>query len=205
VPGLLDALAKEFVDHNYDVKHVIRLILNSRTYQLASVPNETNALDDRFHSRYYPKPMLAQVLLDAVNQASGVTERLTAFPMTRTVELPLPAGNFFLDVFGQSHREYLTDLDPKLEPNLVQTLHMMNSNYVNGKISNGAFSRELAKAKAPDEDVVRQAFLRTLSRPPSPEETAAALKALSGTKNRQEWVNDLLWALVSSREFLFIS
>lgn len=205
VPGLLDALAKEFVEHNYDIKHMHRLILNSRVYQLSSAPNDSNALDDRFHARYYPKPMVAQVMLDAINQATGVNERLTAFPLTRAVELPLPAGNYFLDVFGRSHREYLTELDPKLEPNLVQTLHMMNSGYVNGKIRNGVVSRELSRSKMGDDELIRQAFLRTLCRPPSAEESAAALKSLAQSKTRQEWVEDLLWALVSSREFLFIS
>lgn len=205
VPGLLDALAKEFVSHDYDVKHMIRLLLNSRTYQLSSAPNDSNSLDDRFYAHYYPKPMLAQVLLDTVNQAAGFSERLTAFPLTRSVELPVPAGNFFLDVFGRSHREYLTELDPKLEPNLVQTLHMMNSSYVNGKIRAGSYTRELGRAKMADEELVKQAFLRTLCRQPTPQESAAALKALSQTKNRQEWIEDLMWALISSREFLFIS
>jgi hypothetical protein len=134
-----------------------------------------------------------------------VQERLTAFPLTRAVELPLPANNYFLDVFGQSHREYLTELDPKLEPNLVQTLHMMNSNYVNGKIRNGQYTRDLARNKMADEELIRQVFLRTLSREPTESEKAAALKASSQSKNRQEWVEDLLWSVISSREFLFVS
>lgn len=205
VPGLLDALAKEFVGSNFDFKHMVRFILNSRTYQLSSVPNDSNALDDRFYAHHYPKPMLAQVLLDAINQATGVQERLTAFPLTRAVELPIPTQNYFLSVFGQSHREYLTELDPKLEPNLVQTLHMMNSGYVNGKIRGGTYTRDLVRGKMADEEVVRQVFLRTVCREPLDLEKAAALKALSQSKNRQEWIEDLLWAVISSREFLFIS
>jgi hypothetical protein len=185
---------------------MLRLILNSRAYQLSSIPNDSNALDDRFYAHHYPKPMLAQVLLDAINQAVGVEERLTAFPLTRAVELPLPANNYFLDVFGQSHREYLTELDPKLEPNLVQTLHMMNSNYVNGKIRGGSYTRELARNnKMADEELIRQVFLRTLCREPTEGEKAAALQAAMKSKNRQEWVEDLLWSVLSSREFLFIS
>lgn len=205
VPGLLDAMAKEFVSSNFDIKHMIRLILNSRAYQLSSAPNDSNALDDRFYAHYYPKAMLSQVMLDALNQAVGIEERLTAFPLTRSVELPLPTGNYFLDVFGRAHREYLTELDPKLEPNLVQTLHMMNSNYVNGKIRNGTYTRELARAQMTDEELVKKAFLKTLCRPPTADEMTAALKALSQTKKRQDWVEDLLWSLISSREFLFIS
>jgi hypothetical protein len=205
VPGMLDALAKEFVRSGYDTKRMIRLILTSRAYQLSAVANDSNLLDDRFYSHFYPKPMVAQVLLDVINQATGVSERLSAFPLTRAAELPLPTRTFFLDVFGQSHREYLTELDPKLEPNLVQTLHMMNSPYVNGKIRAGTATRGLAGQKMGDEEVVRQAFLRTLCRPPTEIEQAAALKALPQARNRQEWVEDLMWALISSREFLFIS
>lgn len=205
VPGLLDGLAQEFVKHGYDIKYMIRLMLNSRAYQLSAETNDSNVLDDRFYSHFYPKPMLAQVMLDTINQATGTTERLTAFPLTRAVELPVPVNNYFLSVFGASHREYLADLDPKLEPNLVQTLHMMNSNYVNGKIRSGAVARELGKLPGADEDVIRQAFLRTLCRQPGSEETAAALKARAAARNRQEWVEDLLWALISTREFLFIS
>lgn len=205
VPGMLDALSKDFIEHNFDIKHVIRTVLNSRTYQLQSVANTTNALDDRFYSHYYPKPMVAQVLLDTINQATGVAERLSQFPLTRAVELPIPVNNYFLTVFGKSHREYLTELDPKLEPNLVQTLHMMNSTYINGKIRSGSYLRELGRSKTSDEEVVRQMFLRTLCREPTAGETAAALNALSETKKRQDWLEDLLWSLLSSREFLFIS
>jgi len=206
VPGLLDALAKEFVEKGYDVKHVVRLILNSRSYQLQAQANDTNALDDRFFSHFYPRPMPAAVLLDVVNQATGVQERLTAFPMTRAVELPLPTSNYFLSVFGQSHREYLTELDPRLEPNLVQTLHLMNSSYINGKINNGTSTRELARDKGmEDAEVVRQAFRRTLCREPSAAEMDVCLAALPKSKNREEWLRDVMWALIASREFLFVS
>ncbi len=205
VPGLLDALAKELVDHNFDIRHLIRLILNSRAYQLEATPNDSNALDDRFFSHFYPRPMPATVLLDVINQATGFTERLTAFPITRAVELPLPANNYFLTVFGQSHREYLTELDPKLEPNLVQTLHLMNSNYVNGKVSNGQALRELSRTKMDDAVMVRQAFRRTLCREPLQVETEAVMKTLGQTRTRDEAVRDLLWALIASREFLFVS
>jgi 3-methyladenine DNA glycosylase AlkC len=81
VPGLLEALAKDFVAHNYDIKHTIRVILNSRTYQTAAEVNATNKLDDRFYSHFYPRPMPGQVLLDAMNQATGTQERFGEFPV----------------------------------------------------------------------------------------------------------------------------
>lgn len=205
VPGLLDALSEAFIASGYDIKHMTRLLLNSRTYQFSSTPNASNQLDDRFYSRYYAKPMLAQVLLDAINQATGTPERLTAFPLTRSVELPIPTNSYFLTVFGQSHRLYLADLDPKLEPNLVQTLHMMNSSYINQKIRGGSFLRELTRSKAADDEILRLMFSRTLCRRPTSEELTAAARTLSQAKNRQEGLEDILWSLMSSREFLFIS
>lgn len=205
VPGLLDALAEQFVRQRFDVKSMVKLLLNSRAYQLSALPNETNELDDRFFSRFYPRPMLAQVMLDSLNQAAGVTERHGNFPITRTTELPVPPASYFLTVFGQSHREYLADLDPRLEPNLVQTLHLMNSPYVNGKIRGGEWVRQSARSKSTDEELVNEAFLRSLCRPPLPAELKAAMAARARMTNRQEWLEDLLWSLLASREFLFIS
>lgn len=205
VPGLLDALAREFIRTGYDIKGLVRLMLNSRSYQLSSLPNPTNELDDRFYSRFYPRPMLAQVMLDVLNQASGISERLTPFPLTRAVELPIPTNNFFLNVFGQSHRLYLTDLDPRLEPNLVQTLHLMNSSYVNGKIRGGQWVREAAKSMGGEAELVRRTFIRTLCREPLKTELDAAMAIRPTAKNRQEWLEDLVWSILASREFLFIS
>ena len=80
VPGLLDALAADMIEHKYDIKYVIKTILNSQTYQLSGLPNESNVMDDRFFSHYFPKPMPAPALLDMVNQATGAAESFSTFP-----------------------------------------------------------------------------------------------------------------------------
>ncbi|HZT43930.1 MAG TPA: DUF1549 domain-containing protein [Chthonomonadaceae bacterium] len=204
VPGLLDALANELIADKYDVKRVIRLILNSQTYQLSSVPNASNKLDDRFFSRYMPRSMPAEVLLDIMNQATGGNERFGSFPdQTRAIEASLPIRNEFLTAFGQSHREFLADIDPRLEPNLVQTLEMINSPYVNNKVRGGSVIRDALKQTQTDEDLIRALYLRTFCRPPSPAEIAKALPIMKQAKDRTEAAQDLLWALVSSREFYF--
>ena len=204
VPGLLDALAKELVDHKYDIKYVVKLILNSQTYQLSSVPNASNEKDDRFFSHFMPKPMPGQALLDMVDQACGVKEQFTNFPeRSRAIQAAIPIGNSFLDSFGQSHREFLTEIDPKLEPNLVQTLTMINSPYIEGKVDNGTTTRTIVKDAKTDEDVVRECYLRTFCRLPSPVETTKSTALISKAKNRAEGAQDLLWALVTSREFYF--
>jgi hypothetical protein len=204
VPGLLDALAKELTDHKYDIKHVIRLILNSKTYQISSIPNESNQQDDRFFSHFMAKPMPAQVLLDMIDQACGVQEQFGSFPeRARAVQSAVPIGNGFLDAFGQAHREFLNEIDPKLEPNLVQTLTMINSGYIENKVDNGTTTRTIVKDAKTDENVVSDCYLRTFCRPPTPLEMTRATALIGKAKNRAEGTQDLLWALLTAREFYF--
>lgn len=204
VPGLINALAEELVKSKYDMKHVIRLVLNSRTYQTTSVPNESNVKDDRFFSRYMPRPMPAQVLLDMLDQATGVREQFTNYPeRSRAVQTAYPVGNYFLDAFGQSHREFLADIDPKLEPNLVQTLHMINSGYIDNKVRNGTTVDAVLKESKTDEETIRALYLRTLCRPPTSGEIVKAADLMKEAKDKKEGAQDLLWALITAREFYF--
>lgn len=204
VPGLLETLAAELVQDKYDVKRIIRLILNSRTYQLSSIPNPSNAKDDRFFSHFAPRPMPAQVLLDMLDQATGVHEQFDNFPeRAKAVQASLPIGSEFLDAFGQSHREFLADLNPKLEPTLVQTLSMINSPYIESKVRNGTTLRDALKTTKTEGELVQMLYQRTFCRPPSPTELAKATTLLKQTKDRTEGAQDLLWALVTSREFYF--
>ena len=206
VEGLLDALATDFVQSGFDTKHIIRRILNSRTYQLSAEPNETNQLDDRFFSRFYPRPMVAQVLLDVLNDVTGTREKYGRYPIgTRSVELPLPVSSRFLSLYGRSSREFLGDLDPKLEPTLAQALHMINSNYVHKKLksSGGSLSR-LLQAELDNQELVTELYLSTLSRFPTDTELETAETYIAESPERRSGSEDLLWALIASRAFLFI-
>ena len=208
VPGLLEAMSQDLIEHNFDLKHITRTILNSRTYQTASEPNETNLLDDRFFSRFYPRPMLGQVFLDVLNATTGSHERFGDFPVdTHAKQLTLPLGSYFMDTFGRSHREFLAELEPKLEPTLVQTLHILNSTYVNNKLKDntGTVALLLKDATLSDADRVDRLFLRTFCRLPLASEKATLLKVIESSKDKAEVFQDLLWALVSAREYYFIS
>jgi hypothetical protein len=208
VPGLLDALAKDFVNHNFDIKYEIRTVLNSRTYQTSSDVNATNKLDDKFFSHFYPRPMLGQVFLDTMNQATGTTERFGEFPADyKAKKLELPVGSYFLDTFGRSHREFLAELEPKVEPTLVQILHILNSSYIDDKVKhNGGTVANLLKDKSVDNDkLITGLYLKTFCRLPFPKELDAARKVLQAAKNRDEAAQDLMWALLSAREFYFVS
>lgn len=206
VEGLLEALADDFVQSGFDTKHIIRRILNSRTYQLSAEPNETNQLDDRFFSRFYPRPMVAQVLLDVLNDVTGSEEKYGRYPLgTRSVELPLPVSSRFLALYGRSEREFLGDLDPKLEPTLTQALHMINSSYVNKKLkrSDGTLSR-LIQSKLENQELINELYLSTLSRFPTDMELQTAEAYIAESPKRRAGCEDLLWALISSRSFIFV-
>ena len=206
VEGLLEALADAFVKNGFDTKHVIRQILNSRTYQLSAAPNETNQLDDRFFSRFYPRPMMAQVLLDVLNDVTETEEKYGRYPSgTRSIELPLPVSSRFLSLYGRSDREFLGDLDPKLEPTLTQALHMINSSYIHKKLrsSDGVLTR-LIKESPDDGKLITELYLSTLSRFPTDEEFETAKFYITESPKRRSGCEDLLWALVSSRSFIFV-
>jgi hypothetical protein len=124
----------------------------------------------------------------------------------RVVQLPLPVSSRFLSLFGRSDREFLAELEPKLEPTLTQALHMINSPYIHSKISagNGTVTR-LAESDLTDAQTIRVFYLRTLSRLPSPTVLNEAKKYIAESSSRREGLEDLLWALISSRSFLFIN
>ena len=206
VEGLLAALADDFVQSGFDMKHTIRRILNSRTYQLSAEPNGTNQLDDRFFSRFYPRPMVAQILLDVLNDVTGTQEKYGRYPRgTRAVALPLPVSSRFLSLYGRSSREFLGDLDPKLEPTLTQALHMINSNYVNKKLrsSSGVLTR-LIKEKPNNHELITELYLGTLNRFPTDTEIETAEAYIAESPKHRTGCEDLLWALISSRSFLFV-
>ena len=206
VEGLLEALAEDFIQSGFDTKHIIKRILNSRTYQLSAEPNETNELDDRFYSRFYPRPMMAQILLDVLNDVTETKEKYGRYPEeTRAVELPLPVSSRFLSLYGRSDREFLGDLDPKLEPTLTQALHMINSSYVNKKLksSSGVLSR-LIEEKPDNSELISELYLGTLSRFPTDTELQTAEAYIAESPKRRAGCEDLMWALISSRSFIFI-
>lgn len=208
VPGLIEALSKELIESNFDIRHVTRLILNSRTYQTAAEPNATNTLDDKFFSRFYPRPMLGQVFLDVLNEATGSQERFGDYPVEmKAKQLTLPVGSYFMDTFGRSHREFLAELEPKLEPTLVQTLHILNSAYVNNKLrdGNGVVAGLVKDTNLTDAQRVDALYLRTFSRLPTATEKVAVMKVVDAASNKVEVLQDLLWALVAAREFTFVS
>lgn len=203
---LLDYLASQLVEHQFDLKAVMRLIVNSRVYQLSSEPNRTNRDDDQNFSRHYVRRLSAEVLLDAI---SAVTESPEPFPGrprgTRAIELwdnRLPS--YFLDVFGRSERTSPCECGRSGEPTMAQALHLMNAPEVEHKIasSSGRVARLLKQNKT-NEQIIDELCLAALGRLPTDKERQVAGK-LFAISSRREAAQDFLWVLLNSHEFLFV-
>jgi hypothetical protein len=204
-PALFAALKKEFVNSKFNLRHVMRLILTSRTYQLSSATRPTNETDTRFYSHYYARRLPAEVLLDAISAATAVPDRFPGYPRgVRAGQLPDPGlKSYFLSLFGRSERVTACACERSGEVTMPQLLHLQNSEALLQKIrsADGRLGKLLAD-KRDDGAIVDELFLATLSRLPTPEKRAALLKELAGD-DRAEALRDLFWALINSKEFSF--
>jgi hypothetical protein len=205
-PELLDALAKDFVAHKFDVKHLIRTICNSRTYQLSSVPNESNRHDRQNHARYYGKRLIAEVLLDAVDEVCGTKTQFGKMSkQARAVDLPHEGfGSYFLDVFDRPPRSSPCECARSTGASLSQVLHLANSPEIEDKIAaeQGRVAK-LVRDKVPPEKAVEDLYLGAFARYPTAAEKEEALDYLARQKEPRRGLEDVLWALLNSREFLF--
>jgi hypothetical protein len=206
-PELLDALAKDFVEHNYSLKHLIRSICNSRTYQLSSIPNEYNKHDKQNYARYYPKRMQAEVMHDAIVAVTGSPTNFNGLPPGfRAIELPdESSATYFLTVFGKPQRESACECERVGQANLAQSLHLLNSNEIQGKISGGSrIAAWMNDKDRTDSDKMTELFLTCYSRLPTADEMEIALRHIEGKKDKKkEAYEDLMWALINTKEFLF--
>ena len=217
---LLSAAARYLADQGFDLKALMRTILQSESYQRTSTPLPGNAADSRFYSRYYPKRLMAEVLLDAVSQVTEVpTEFITdlrnqnrglgdKYPLgLRALQLPDSLiFSYFLKSFGRADRNKTCECERTSDPSIAQALHIANGDTINQKLSakNNRLTKLLA-AKTPNEQIIEEAYLSALSRFPTEAEKARLLKEVNEAKeeDRRAVVEDMFWAIVSNREFLF--
>jgi hypothetical protein len=210
-PELLDALAKDLAEHKYSLKHLIRTICNSRTYQLSAVPNDFNKNDKQAYSRYYPRRMSAEVLFDAVNQVTASPAGFGGLPQdklapNRAIMLPDESyTSYFLDVFGRPQRLSACECERVSEANLAQALHLLNSDEIQNKLARpGGRAEKLAQDKRSDEEKVRELFLWAFAREPSPEHLQVALAHIArNAQNKRLAYENILWALINTKEFVF--
>jgi len=204
-PELLDALGAKFTEYGYDFKRLVRDICNSRTYQLSTKANETNAGDDRNFSKAGIRRLRAEVLLDCINQVTATQNRFTGLPRGgRAVQIPDGAtSGYFLTTFGRASRETVCSCEVKVDPNLSQALHLLNGTTIEGKIKEGGEIRALVKAGKNREEILDELYLRTLSRPPTEPEKTKLMGFFNDPKNDEQVLNDLFWALLNAKEFVF--
>lgn len=222
---LFDALAADFVKHGFDAKHLMRVVMNSAAYQRSSKPLKQNEGDDRFYSRYLLRRLPGEVILDAysditgvptpfdkLNSAAGdaVTPVGTYPPGTRATQVPDSlVTSRFLDAFGRAERVQTCSCERTSDASVAQALHLNNGHTLNDKLRDK--HSEVAKwlaASLMDQEIVDRVMMLALSRKPTPDERKKFLGILAdaakdGPQARREAVEDLVWAVLTGREFLF--
>jgi len=193
---LLDALAKDFVEHGYDLHHLIRRITSSSAYQLSSIPSEGNKRDKMAYSRYYARRLTAEQMLDSIVLSTGVPEKFRSqYPGTRASQLAEPEiESYFLDVFDRPSRQLICER--KQPPTLNQALHLISGDTLQKKITDPRSILQTTRN-------VEEMYLRTLSRYPDADERSAAEQAIDKAGETRRGYEDLLWALLNSKEFLY--
>ena len=204
-PQLLDELAKRFTDYNYDFKKLVRDACNSRTYQLSSATTESNKDDLRNFARSHLRRLRAEVLLDAISQVTETKNKFQGLPLgAKAIQIADGrVSNYFLTTFGRSTRETVCSCEVVMEPSLSQALHLLNGEATNTRIKQGKVVSELLKEGKSPEAILDDLYARCYSRKPRAAEKANLLAALVGSESPVEPLEDVFWALLNSKEFIF--
>jgi hypothetical protein len=204
---LLQALADHLVSVKYDLRKFTKTLLTSRVYQLSSTPNESNQLDDQNFSHATWKALPAEVLLDAICQATEVSEEFNGWPKGyRAIQIwdnRMPS--YFFKVFGRPARVSVCECERGNEPSISQALHLLNAEETSVKILHrDGRARRLSKSNSTPEAIIDELFLATISRLPADQERKIMLTAFESAKNdRRVASEDILWALLNMKEFLY--
>ncbi len=218
-PELLAALENHFISSGFDLKELVKVITQSSAYQLSSKPNEYNLIDRQNYSRFYPRRLQAEVLLDAIDNLTGSTTRFANLPPgTRAIALPDNSytNTAFLKVFGRPNSSSVCECERVQSSSLAQSLHLINSGDIKSKLANrSGRAAALAKSDKKIEEKITELYLAAFSRKPQPKEMKTAIKYLTEPvmdaqgkpvnkkKTAHKDYQDLIWALMNTKEFLF--
>ncbi len=207
-PELLDGLAKQFIESGFDMKDLVRTICRSHTYQLSSLPNEYNASDKQNFSRYYPRRLSAEALYDGFHKVTMTSENFGGMPAgTHALQLADSSnGPYFLKVFGMPQGDTACECERSQDANLAQSLHLLNSKEVQDKISkNEARAAKLAaETERSHEERMTELYQVVFARNPRPDEMEVAISYIGRhQENPRIAYEDILWALINTKEFLF--
>jgi hypothetical protein len=206
-PALLDALTKDFIEHKFDLRHVMRTIANSRTYQAGIAVNEWNAGDGDNFSHAIPRRLSAEELMDAVAMATGVRPAFPETPPDTSAEQltdPHIGKDGFLDLFGRPPRESSCECERRSDLSLPQALNLVNGTTISDAVadSGGRIAKAVLGGRS-DRQLVEDLYLATLSRVPTAAEMDRGAEYLKGAGGRASRAQDLLWALLNSKGFLY--
>ncbi len=206
---LMQALCDETA-RNFDVKHLIRSIMNSATYQSSSKANENNQQDEKYYSRYIVRRLKAEAMLDAISQVTGAPTAFPDYPAgMRAIQLPdARVNSYFLRAFGRPERATTCECERSSEPTVTQALHIINGDTINQKLrAPGGVVDNFVRLGFSDEAIINHLYLSALSRRPSPTEMKTLQAMLKesdhGIDSRRQAIEDVVWSVLTSREFLF--
>ena len=202
---LLQELAKKFTDSNYDFKGLVRDICRSEAYQRSTEKNPTNETDERNFASQTLRRIKAESMLDIISEVTSTQDKFPRLPLgARAVQIADGAtSTYFLTTFGRATRETACSCEVKMEPTLSQALHLLNGDTTNNKIQQGGLIAAMQKENLPPEQIVEKLYIRCVSRKPTPEEAAALKPLFAEGSDVKRSLDDVFWALLNSREFLF--
>jgi hypothetical protein len=202
---LLATLGKKFTEYRYDFKKLVRDICTSRTYQLSTQASPSNASDTRNFARGGIRRIRAETMLDCISQVTETKNKFPGLPVgARAVQIvDGSVSNYFLTTFGRATRESVCSCEVKLEPTLSQSLHLLNGDATTQRIQGGGvIARRLAEKKS-HKEIIEELYVRCVCRKPTAAELTALEKEIAANPNKQQALEDVFWALLNSREFMF--
>jgi hypothetical protein len=203
-PALLDALTEDFIKSGFDTRHLMRRIVTSQTYQRSGAPNASNKHDDQNFSHAIPRRVPAEALLDSLVQATAVAEALpNGF---RAAQLPdASIENPFLRLFGKPQRMDACECERDNGSNMLQALHFINGKSILGRVRSPAARPALLMAKKmADDELVKEIYLWSLARFPNEKELTLGIEFIKTGEDRTAGAQDLMWALLNSKDFLLV-
>ena len=204
-PELFQKLGDMLAGYKFDFRQLVRDICNSNAYQRSATPNESNKSDTRNYAYATVRRIPAEMMLDCVGQVTNTKEKFRGLPLgARAVQIADGGtSTYFLDTFGRAPRDTVCDCEASTDPSLSQALHLLNGSATSGKIAQGKVIAELLENDATPKDALDRLYVRCLSRYPTETEHAELLAAVEQAPNSKEGLEDVFWAILNSREFVF--
>ncbi len=204
-PELLAELGKKFTEYKYDFKKLVRDICTSRTYQLSTQPNASNEGDTRNFARAAVRRIKAETFLDCISQVTDTKNKFQGLPLgARAVQIADGAtSTYFLTTFGRATRNTVCSCEVKLEPTLSQSLHLLNGDVTTSRIAGGDLIGKRLTAKKTPKEIIEELYMRCVSRKPTSAEMQKLEALVNAETDKRKALDDVFWALLNSREFMF--